>query len=62
MNARARAAGDPLEITVGVALYTKTDDVKWVYVGGRCPKCGLTAVYGDWKCEGGEYGAFLKRV
>ena len=39
------------EITVGVALYQGSEDVKWLYLGCRCPKCGLTSAYGDWKNE-----------
>lgn len=42
---------DDLEITVGVSLYANSEDVRWLYLGCRRPQCGLTAVYGDWKCE-----------
>ena len=39
------------EVTAGVALYQNSEDVRWFYLGCRCPKCGLTACYGDWKNE-----------
>jgi hypothetical protein len=54
--------GTEFEITVGVALYQGSDDVKWLYVGCRCPACGLTGCYGDWKNEFEDYRALLARV
>jgi len=53
---------EEFEITVGVALYGGSEDVRWLYIGCRCPKCGLTAVYGDWKNEFSGYQDFLARV
>lgn len=53
---------EAFEITLGVALYDDSADVRWLYVGCRCPKCGQTAVYGDWKNEFIGYQALLKRV
>jgi len=53
---------DIFEITVGVALYRESEDVKWLYVGCRCPVCGLTACYGDWKNEYIDYRELLARV
>jgi hypothetical protein len=53
---------EEFEITVGVSLYEGSEDVKWLYVGCRCPKCGLTAVYGDWKNEYIGYRELLARV
>ena len=50
------------EITVGVSLYDDSEDVRWLYVGCRCLKCGLTAVYGDWKNEFNGYRELLARV
>jgi hypothetical protein len=50
------------EVSVGVSLYRGSDDVRWLYLGCRCPSCGLAAVYGDWKNEAGDYRAFLARV
>jgi hypothetical protein len=54
--------GEVFEITVGVALYEDSEDVKWLYVGCRCPSCNLTGCYGDWKNEFQDYRALLKRV
>jgi hypothetical protein len=50
------------EITVGISLYTDSEDVRWFYLGCRCQSCGLTAVYGDWKNEFIGYQEFLSRV
>lgn len=51
-----------LEITVGVSLYADSEDVRWLYLGCRCPSCGLTGVYGDWKNEFIGYRELLARV
>jgi hypothetical protein len=53
---------EALEITVGVSLYAESEDVRWLYLGCRCPACGLTAVYGDWKNEFNGYQDLLARV
>jgi hypothetical protein len=53
---------EQFEITVGVSLYADSEDVKWLYLGCRCAKCGLTAVYGDWKNEFNGYRQLLARV
>ncbi|MCP3061681.1 hypothetical protein LXT21_23110 [Myxococcus sp. K38C18041901] len=37
------------EMVLGTAFYKGTTQSRWVYVGCRCPECGLTACYGDWK-------------
>jgi hypothetical protein len=50
------------EITVGVSLYDDSDDVRWLYLGCRCPACGLTGCYGDWKNEFIDYRKLLARV
>ena len=50
------------EITAGVALYSGARDVRWIYIGARCPKCGLTACYGDWKNEFDDYEQLLQRI
>src|SRR5689334_19158425 len=52
--------GDIFEITVGVSLYEGSDDVRWLYVGCRCPACGLTGCYGDWKNEFKGYEELLQ--
>lgn len=53
---------EEFEITVGVSLYDDSEDVRWLYLGCRCPKCGLTGVYGDWKNEFIGYQELLERV
>ncbi len=50
------------EVTVGVSLYDDSEDVRWLYLGFRCPSCGLTAVYGDWKNEFNGYKQLLAQV
>ncbi|HEX8250433.1 MAG TPA: hypothetical protein VF599_19820 [Pyrinomonadaceae bacterium] len=50
------------EVTVGVALYPNSEDVRWLYVGCRCRLCGLTACYGDWKNEWIDFRELLNRV
>lgn len=50
------------EITVGVSVYEDSEDVRWLYIGCRCPGCGLTAVYGDWKNEFNGYRELLARA
>ncbi|MBC8142933.1 MAG: hypothetical protein H7Y38_16030 [Armatimonadetes bacterium] len=54
--------GEIFGLTVGVALYADSADVRWLYVGCHCPVCRLTAVYGDWKNEFIGYSALLARV
>jgi hypothetical protein len=53
---------EAFEVSVGVSLYRDSEDVRWLYVGCRCPECGLTAVYGDWKNEFPGYRDLLARV
>ncbi len=53
---------EEFEITIGVALYADSEDVRWLYIGCRCPKCGLPAVYGDWKNEFNGYQKLLDQV
>lgn len=53
---------EAFEITAGVSLYTNSEDVRWLYLGCRCPACGLTAVYGDWKNEFDNYRKLLALV
>lgn len=53
---------EDLELSVGVALYEESEDVRRIYVRCRCVKCGLTAVYGDWKNEFNCYKELLARV
>jgi hypothetical protein len=50
------------ELTIGVALYADSNDVRWLYVGARCPACGVLGCYGDWKNEFNGADALLARV
>ncbi len=50
------------EITIGVHLYRGSKDVKWLYIGCRCPACGLAGNYGDWKNEFEDYKVLLKQA
>jgi len=61
-RARCVCGKDVFEITVGVSLYEDCEDVRWLYVGCRCPACGLTGCYGDWKNEFNGYQELLRRV
>lgn len=54
--------GEVFEITVGVSLYDESEDVRWLYVGCRCPTCGLTGCFGDWKNEYIGYQEFLAKI
>ena len=49
-------------IMIGVSLYEGSKDVRWLYVGLRCSKCKLAAVYGDWKNELDDYRKLLAKV
>jgi hypothetical protein len=53
---------DEFEVTIGVSLYDDSDDVRWLYVGCRCPACGVTGNYGDWTCESTVYQQLLARA
>ncbi len=50
------------EITAGMALYEDSEDVRWLYLGCRCPKCGMAGCYGDWKNEYPGYQELLSRI
>lgn len=54
--------GEEFEITAGVSLCEDCKDIRWLYLGCRCPKCGLTAVYGDGKNEFNGYQDLLAQV
>lgn len=53
---------ESFQVTVGVALYQGSKDVKWVYLGCACEACGLGGVYADWKNEFPDYNTYLQRV
>ena len=55
------------EITAGVHVYRganndPTEDVRWFYIGCRCPECGLVGCYADWKNEYNGYQELLAKV
>jgi hypothetical protein len=50
------------ELTIAVSLYRDSDDVRWLYVGARCARCGLIGCYGDWKNEFQGYKELLTRA
>jgi hypothetical protein len=50
------------QITVGLTTFPDSDDTHWIFLGCRCPSCGLTGCYGDWKMEASSYKEMLKRV
>jgi hypothetical protein len=57
---------EPFEITVGVSLYSTeiglSEDVRWLYIGCRCPSCNLVGCYADWKNEFNGYQEFLSKA
>jgi hypothetical protein len=53
---------EAFEIVIGVALYAGSTAVRWLYLGCRCPACGLTGTYGDWKNEHEDADALLANV
>jgi len=53
---------EQFEVSAGVSLYEASEDVRWLYLGCRCRKCGLTACYGDWKNEFNGYRELLACV
>jgi hypothetical protein len=54
--------GSDFEVTAGVSLYEDSEDVKWLYIGCRCPICGLTACLGDWKNQAEGYRTLLDQI
>jgi len=50
------------EITVGLALYTGSEDIRWLYIGCRCLACGLVGNFADWKNEYSDYRKLLALV
>lgn len=57
---------EKFEITAGVHVYRDdkelnilSDHVRWLYIGLRCPTCGLLGVYGDWKNDYHPLDEFL---
>ena len=61
-EAECPCGSNTFEITVGVALYEGSEDVKWLYLGCRCIECSLVACYGDWKNEYIGYQELLSNI
>jgi len=34
---------------VGFSLYDDKQNIRWIYVGARCPQCGLMGCFAEWK-------------
>ena len=47
-NFECLCGNEDFQIITGISFYKGTADVRWVYVGGYCPKCGLVGIYVDW--------------
>ena len=47
-NHECMCENENFEITVGLSFYQGAKDVRWVYVGGYCSKCGMVGNYIDW--------------
>lgn len=41
--------GEKLCIVTGMAFYEDSEDAHWIYVGAKCPACGLAGVFVDWE-------------
>ena len=55
------------QITAGLHRYRNEDDslsndVRWLYLGCRCPSCGVVGCYADWKNEYNGYQELLARM
>lgn len=55
------------QITAGIHRYrnqddTLSNDVRWLYLGCRCPSCGLVGCYADWKNEYNGYDKLLSMM
>ncbi len=62
LRAECTCGSDAFQLSVGVALYRNSEDVRWLYLGLRCTECGLAGVYADWKNEYPNVEELLERV
>jgi len=56
---------DSIESNVGVGFSMYEDDptaIKWLYVGVRCPKCGVLGCFAGWKIAMGDVLHLLEQV
>ena len=65
-QATCNCEAEALEITIGVSLYKNkkdlTKNVRWLYIGCRCPECHLMGCYADWKNEHEDYQQLLENA
>ena len=47
---------------VGFSLYADSTDIKWLYVGYRCSRCGVLGCFAGWKIGYGPSHELLDRV
>jgi len=49
-------------IGVGFSLRKKEDEIRWLYVGCRCAKCGILGCAAGWKIDYAPSRQLLDRV
>jgi hypothetical protein len=49
-------------VGVGFSFYPDSRDVKWLYVGCRCAKCGVLGCFAGWKVGYGDSERLLDEV
>jgi hypothetical protein len=42
---------ETFQLAAGFAFYAGSKDVRWIYIGLRCVRCGQIGVYIDWKID-----------
>ena len=67
VGCRCLCDADRFELSAGVSRYrdeadNPTDDVRWFYIGCRCPACGLLGCYADWKNEFNGYESLMANI
>lgn len=45
---------DTCNVGAGFALYPDSRDIKWIYIGCRCPTCGILGCFAGWKVGYGD--------
>ena len=53
--------GETANVGIGFSLYEGTRDVRWLYVGVRCVRCGVLGCFAGWKI-GYEDSTLLDRA
>jgi len=49
-------------VGVGFSLYADGENVRWLYVGVRCARCGILGSFADWKVGYGPSLQLMDRV